>query len=81
MIDYVHLSTDISIRKNTLMRGMWTEAVTTDGQPYCYHSCRGVWLRYYPAKERMTISGKILMLLHDTQVLNVDDIYGADIDR
>jgi len=73
--------TDIAIRKNVLARDMWTEEMTSDGQPYYYHSCRGVWLRYYPAKERMTISGKILMLLHDTQVLNVDDIYGTDIDR
>ena len=81
MIDYVHLALTVSIRANTLKQLMWKEQTTPDGEPYYYHGLRGVKIYYFPVRTQMIIKGKILMLLHDTQVQNVDDIYGADTER
>ena len=60
---------------------MWHENKFADGEPYFYHGLRGVRIFYYPCRQRLMISGKLMMLLRDTQVQNVDDIYGANVEQ
>lgn len=74
MIDYVHLACDAHIRWNELHPMKWYRDDMPDGEITHVHTHRGVRIKYYPARERITIKGKILMLLHDTQVRNVDDV-------
>lgn len=81
MIDYVHLACDAHIRRNELHPMKWYQNDMPDGEITHVHTIRGVRIRYYPERARITIKGKILMLLHDTQVLNVDDVYGTDVER
>lgn len=79
MIDYVRMSTAIAIPDHAFRGAGWHEYRIKVGTLIRYHRFRGVWIRYYPELYRMTISGKLLMLLEDSEVLNVDDVYGADI--
>ena len=81
MIDYVHLTLTIDIHPRSFHQLMWTKNKTADGEPYFYHGLRGVHIFYYPCRQRLTIRGKLLMLLRDTQVQNVDDVYGANTDQ
>lgn len=81
MIDYVHLVYDVHIPRSRFDSMKWYRALTMDGEECFVHVLRGVKIRYYPERERMTIKGKLLMLLRDTQVQNVDDVYGADTER
>ncbi len=80
MIDYIHLRYSIQIPTKYFNPMSWQEKKTDSGQPYFQRTIRGVKLRYYIDSQTFTIAGKILMLLYDTQVQNVDDIYGARID-
>ena len=80
MIDYVKLSHPIALSPKLFSRMKWKYLKTDDGQPYYLRTIRGVKLRYYELSQCFTISGKILMLLHDSQVQNMDDIYGARTD-
>lgn len=81
MIDYVHLSHRISIPHDDFRWDLWRAGTDkkTDRQNYWHHQ-RGVYIRYYPDIDKIIIDGKILTLLFDTQVLNVDDEYGANMD-
>ncbi|MBR5224817.1 MAG: hypothetical protein IKV90_04020 [Clostridia bacterium] len=81
MIDYVHLSHLVNIPERAFNPIMWKEKTYPDEGRYFVRSIRGVHLRYYPSKTLFTIEGKLLMLLRDTQVHNVDDVYGADTDQ
>lgn len=76
MIDYVKLIHNIDIPSN-LFHPTWKKSKTDSGCPYRWRTIRGVKLRYYEESCNLTINGKILMLLHDTQVQNFDDIYGG----
>ena len=78
MIDFVKLRYNIQIPHEYFSPEIWRSGITESGQPYFWHTIRGVDLKYYTFTERFTINGKILMLLHDTQVQNFDDIYGAE---
>ena len=80
MIDYVHLSYHVAIPEHSFNQLMWKQW-HINNEPYFIRSIRGIHLRYYPSKALFTIDGKLLALLHDTQVYNVDDIYGDDPDR
>lgn len=80
MIDYVKLKYRISIPNNYFSSQKWKKSKTEDGQPFYWYTLRGVKLHYYTESELFTINGKILMLLHDTQVQNFDDIYGGERD-
>lgn len=80
MIDYVKLKCNIAISHKNFSSQMWRHNKTDDGQFFFWHTFRGVKLRYYTESEVFTISGKLLMILHDTQVQNFDDIYGAERD-
>lgn len=81
MIDYVRLHTSITIPQNVFNSMIWRKVEHDNGSFHYLYERNGVYLRYYPETENLTLSGKILMLLHDTQVLNFDDIYGADRNR
>lgn len=78
MIDYVSLRKNIEIPTNFFSPMMWKRSQTEDGQYFFWKTIRGVKLRYYEYTHNFTINGKILMYLHDTQVQNVDDIYGGN---
>ena len=80
MIDYVHLKHPIQIPTKHFNSMTWNRQKTDNGQIYFQRSIRGVKLRYYTESQTFTIAGKILMLLYDTQVQNVDDIYGSRTD-
>ena len=77
MIDYVSLRTNITIPINYFSSVKWKRSKTEDGQYFRWHTVRGVKLRYYEETQCFTINGKILMYLYDTQVQNLDDIYGS----
>ena len=77
MIDYVNLNYPIIISNKQFSSRKWKAGQTDDGQPYYWHTIRGVKLKYYTESQLFTIKGKIINLLHDTQVQNFDDIYGA----
>lgn len=81
MIDYVHLSGYVSVHPNTLNKMMWTEYRTPDGEAMFYHNTRGLEVRYYPKRKELTLEGKLMMLIRNTQVLNVDDVYGVETER
>lgn len=81
MIDYVRLSAEIVISEDHFLREKWRERRIPSGTLIRYHHFRGVWIRYYPEVGRMTINGKLLMLLEDTEVLNVDDVYERDVSQ
>ena len=52
-----------------------------DTNAYYLHIINSVKIRYYPGTRTLYISGKIILLLADTRVLNLDDVYGIDIER
>ncbi|MGN1021236.1 MAG: hypothetical protein ACI4O7_12795 [Aristaeellaceae bacterium] len=80
MIDTVHLSADIAIPLNAFQQRKWIASKTIDGECYIQHRRKGVRINYYPDRQRIHIRGKILRLLHDTDVLNVDDLYGTNLE-
>lgn len=78
MIDFVHLTLTRKIPEDGFDWMVWKEKEWENGGlAYEYH-CRSVVIRYYPRKWLLTIKGKIIQLLHDSQVQNVDDIYGNE---
>lgn len=79
MIDFVHLFTYHPVEEAVFKPYCWRYFVFTDGTPVIYHHVRQVWIRYYPLTGKWTIVGKLITLLYDTQVCNVDDIYGPEI--
>lgn len=79
MIDYVHLTTTYPVSEDAFENTNWSRFTFKDGTPVIYHRQRAVWIRYYPLKGKWTITGKIITLLYDTQVANVDDVYGSDL--
>ena len=81
MIDYVALQSEIKIPNKMLKNMLWQTAETDDGNTFFWYTFRGVKIRYYPHTTKLTIKGKLITLLYDTQVLNVDDIYGKDLDH
>ena len=81
MIDFVHLSAIIQIPFEYFLEGAWYYGSDHYGYMNLWRNQNGVKLRYYPATNTFTITGTILKLLYDTQVLNVDDLYQADIEQ
>ncbi len=76
MIDYVRLFQKIPIHKKQFQQTLCHEATTQDGSVFLWYKFRAVTVRYYLSTQNLVISGKLITLLHDTQVLNFDDIYG-----
>ena len=79
MIDYVHLFTTYPASEDVFENTRWCRFTFKDDTPVIYQRQRAVWIRYYPLNGRWTITGKIITLLYDTQVANVDDVYGSDL--
>ena len=79
MIDFIHIKTQNLVPVEELKAEYWEKRELTDGTVYWLHKFREASLRYYPQTGKWTIKGKIMTWLHDTQVANVDDLYGADI--
>ena len=80
MIDSVKLSLSINLSPKLFFPWRWKRLKTKDGQPYFFRDIRGVKLYYYERTHMFFINGKILMLLHDAHVQNIDDIYGSRTD-
>jgi len=78
MIDFVHLVLTRKIPEDSFEWMVWKKKEWDDGGITFEYHCRSVVLRYYPAKWLLTIKGKLIQLLHDSQVKNLDDIYGND---
>ena len=76
MIDYVSIYKIIQIPQRSFRQNMWDRRRTDDGTTYYWYKCNGVTIRYYFASQRLLISGKLITILHNTQVQNFDDIYG-----
>ena len=79
MIDFLHLRAEYYVAENELNQELWHEAVFKTGERVFYHHRSGVVISYRPGTGKWYIAGKLIALIHDTQVLNVDDIYGADV--
>lgn len=80
MIDYVSLHAVVHIPKKNFSPLVWS-FVERDTGNYYFKKIGTVTLRYFPETQRFLITGKLITLFYDTQVLNVDDIYGHDTDR
>ena len=81
MIDYVHLKECIFIPEEYFKIDLWKKGSLHDGAAVYYHRKRGCCIYYYPDNYRITVRGKLMMLLEDSEVLNPDDIYGLDISQ
>lgn len=79
MIDFIHIKTQNLIPVEALKAECWERRELTDGTVYWLHKHREASLLYYPQTGKWTIKGKIVTWLHDTQVANVDDLYGTDL--
>lgn len=80
MIDYVHMKASIAIPPKLFLTQYWHTGYTDNGEAYYWHAKRGASLHYYPSSSTFCISGKIITLLYNTQVLNPDDLYGTRTD-
>ena len=79
MIDFIHLKTLKYVPVESLKSSLWRKTELTDGTIYWVHKRREASILYYPQTGKWSINGKILTWLHDTQVANVDDLYGTDL--
>ena len=80
MIDYVSLYTQICIPKKNFSPLVWARIYKETGN-FFFKKIGTVKLRYFHETQRFLITGKLINLFYATQVLNVDDIYGRDIER
>lgn len=80
MIDTVHLTADLALSDKAFHQMMWFLCNTPDGETYVQHRREGIRINYYPDRKRLNISGKLIRLLHDSDVLNVDDLYGSNLE-
>lgn len=80
MIDTVHLTADLVLSDKAFHQMMWFLCNTPDGETYVQHRREGIRINYYPNRKRLNISGKLIRLLYDSDVLNVDDLYGSNLE-
>lgn len=80
MIDYVSLYTNIEIPSKEFSTLKWNVYENERGE-YYQRTINSVLIRYFHNTHRLDIRGKLVLLLHDTRVLNVDDIYGSDAEK
>ena len=76
MIDHVSINKIIPISPRSFRKNIWDKRTTEDGGAYYWCKRNGVTIRYYFQSQRLIIDGKLITLLHNTQVQNFDDIYG-----
>jgi hypothetical protein len=77
MIDFVKLKYEIEIPEKCFSKG-WKKRLINNYEPFFFRKVNGVYFSYLPDRRMFHINGKILLLLHNTRVLNFDDIYGSD---
>ena len=71
MIDYVSLYTQIHIPRKNFSNLTWSLIEKNTGN-YFFKKIGTVKLRYFIETQRFIITGKLINLLYDTQVLNVN---------
>lgn len=81
MIDSVTLNRNIFLPSSEFPKMKWAKYKNRQGGNCYFTRIRGVVIKYYPNSGRMTIQGKILQMVNDSNVKNLDDVYGMDIDR
>ena len=80
MIDYLTMLDYITIDKKDFSPLRWTK-IRNENNEYYWHRYNSVDIRYYPNKAIFLIKGKISTLFSDSQVKNVDDIFGVDTEK
>ena len=80
MIDYLTLLDYIEIDERKLSALRWTKIINEYGE-YYVHRKNTIEIKYYPSTTKIKIEGKISNLFSDSQVQNVDDLFGADTER
>ena len=80
MIDYVSMYIQIYIPRRNFSPMTWS-LVKRDTGNFYYKKIRTAKLRYFVETQRFLVTGKLINLFYDTQVLNVDDLYGRDTHR
>ena len=78
MIDYLHVYIKIPIHHNSFNEMLWKKGTTDDGNSFYWHNCNDVKIRYYPHNHHLNIKGRLIRLLHNTWVLNPDDLYADE---
>ena len=83
MIDFVRMNANIFIAPEQLRPNKWKMRITEQGEPFYKYSKGTVSVTSYPYRESpvVHINGKLINLLHNTQVFNPDDYYGTDIEQ
>lgn len=79
MVDHVHLYSDVYIADDMFREGIWRKCTVKDGTLRYVTRIKSVVFWYNPFRGRLKIEGKILQMEIDSQVLNPDDVYEADI--
>lgn len=80
MIDYISTYKEVQIDEKQFSPSKWIRISSKYG--YCYfHNKNSVDIKYYPLSQKIWISGKISTLFSNSQVTNVDDIFGANIKK
>ena len=82
MIDYLKIQTFIKANiKNLSSTILWKNIKDDYGNNFYSHKRNSVEIRYYPGASKLVVEGKISQLFSDSQVLNVDDLFGANTER
>lgn len=80
MIDSVRLSAEMFLTDELFDWSVWRRHTYRNGTLNYFVHQEKVWLRYYPDTCHLIIDGKLLTLLYDTDVLNVDECYGSNLE-
>lgn len=80
MIDSVRLSADIFLDDELFDWSVWQRHTYRNGTRNYFTRQNKVWIRYYPDNCHLIIDGKLFTMLYDTDVLNVDDHYGNNLE-
>lgn len=81
MIDSVTLNREVFLPPGELSEMTWSKYENAQSGTCYFTNRNGVTIKYYPNSGRLEIRGKILRLVNNSNVKNVDDVYGMDIDR
>ena len=80
MIDYISIYNTYDIPKSEFSDMIWSEVFNSD-KHYYFKNINTVKIMYFPDTQRLMIQGKLIMLIENTQVKNLDDIYQHDTNR
>jgi len=80
MIDSVTLNLVISIPDGDLNPTKWHRWVRDNGEVVYVHQHNQVKIKYFQVSQCLRITGKILRLVEQSNIKNVDDVYGMNLD-